>query len=908
LDSYDVRLLDTTYTIVSKQSTAKEKENVIVKLFGKTRDNRSITILCPDFKPYCHVFMPTAEVKDLLLQHNSVLKVEDVTLEYKGVREPFAKVTLRAPYMMYGLKKEFDTEHTVIRCSPSPDVLRQIEREPEVKVSFDDGETIIMTGDRTLSQKLVQKYDLLKCIPDRDKDRWLRRATFFAADILFTNRYIYDMDLETCITVRGVTLKNRTEHTTDLVVVAKEFDKCPVFTPKLKIMSFDIESSIKYKNLYCICISQYDQATDQWENVEIVSQHGVRIPNPTPEQKEAWADDEKRMLQEFINTVRRLDPDVITGYNINNFDLQELFRAGIRHYGKGMPKREQLEAMNIGRDAQGLSRRTMKNQKGGDGGYMWDAKGRLILDAWIFVKKELRPKREQLGFVANQLFNDTKDNIDSAKIDSEWEKRKPEVVKYCLKDAQLAAKVLMHPKINTTNKVMDVAIPSKLPVKDVAGGQGKMIESVLIRMVDRRGIAVPCGSGDKYEYEGAYVVDSIPGLWDWVIGLDFSSMYPSQIIKHNICFTTYDSTDRAGGDRSPDYLIDKVVTMHASFVPKSVRHGIIPEMVDGFIRSRKEAKALKKKYEQEGNKDMAEYYDRLQNAIKVLANATYGYFGTAHCRWPYKRMIAPTITAWGREEILTVKKLLEERGCTVVAGDTDSVMFTHPEHRDVESCKTLGLEVTGMFSKGNMNLELEKVMKRFFTHAKKRYYGDIVWPKQEPIIRGYELRRTDSFDLLTKTQDKMFKMMMTDGKPEDVVKFCKETVSSAKKGNVEFNDVVISKGVKAEDDYSNPDGQIQVRVVRKMQERGYEFTPGMKYSYVVTCASPLDAEPVIEGVEFTYKPDYSYYAFRLAKALAKVTGVFGCSEKMLLQGVEQRSLFSFDDDKNGRPLSLADFM
>ncbi len=90
-----------------------------------------------------------------------------------------------------------------------------------------------------------------------------------------------------------------------------------------------------------------------------------------------------------------------------------------------------------------------------------------------------------------------------------------------------------------------------------------------------------------------------------------------------------------------------------------------------------------------------------------------------------------------------------------------------------------------------------------------------------------------------------------------------------------------------------------MNVARKLQEMGYDFTPGMKTPFVITNGSvqPQKAEPVIEGVDFTARPDYRYYAERLAMALARITEPFGCDERSLLQGNSQRSLDLFCEEK-----------
>lgn len=893
--SFDIRLIDATYSVSPKQvAEGKDKDEVIVKLFGKTRDNKSITILCPDFKPYFHVYDPPDELRKALESHEDVISVRDIELEYKGNKEKFVEVKVKAPWLVPRFRSEYELQHKTIHLeNPPQGLLDQLAKEPDVDIN-PGVETKISTTDRVFSQKLIKKYDLLRYMAPKEQEKYKMRAVFFAADIVFTNRFIYDYDLETCISVKGEVVDDKGEYTTDIVLRAEEFGKCDIFTPALKIMSFDIESSIKYNNIYCICFTVLNEADGTKENRMISSRFGPYSDNMSPEELEDRYEDERRILREFVQEVRKLDPDVITGYNINNFDLAVLYERANKLFAKNEKstkdagKRQSCDELSFGRDSLGMSRRENRTT----GFVTWDVKGRIILDGWLSVKKELRPKREGLGFVSSMLFNDTKDNINSTRIDDEWEERRDDVVKYCLKDADLALRILMHPRINTINKLMDVAIPSKLPVKEVSGGQNRMIESLLIRMVDREKIAVPMSSGEIYDYEGAFVYDTKPGLWEWVIGLDFSSMYPSQIIKHNICFTTYTRNKDDACHISP---------IGAMFVSREKRHGIVPRMVEGLLASRKQAKAMMKDARAKGDADKADYYNRLQAAIKVLANATYGYFGTKFCRWPYNQFIAPSITAWAREEIKTVVSTLESRGYTVIAGDTDSVFFTSRDHRDIESCKLLGFMVQQEFSAGNMHLELEKIMERFFAHAKKRYFGKIVWPEESLLVRGYEPRRTDSFDLQSETMTKVFELVLH-GKPEEAVAYAKNTIDDTLKGKVDLSSLIISKSVNDFDSYDNPDSLVHVNVAKRLKAMGYDFTPGMKTPFIITNGSvqPIKAEPVIEGVPFTAKPDYKYYAERLAMALTRITEAFGCDERSLMQGNSQRTLEFFCEDKQAR--------
>ena len=114
--------------------------------------------------------------------------------------------------------------------------------------------------------------------------------------------------------------------------------------------------------------------------------------------------------------------------------------------------------------------------------------------------------------------------------------------------------------------------------------------------------------------------------------------------------------------------------------------------------------------------------------------------------------------------------------------------------------------------------------------------------------------------------------------------------------------LVISKSVSEFASYDNPDSLVHVNVAKQLQQMGYDFTPGMKTPFVITNGSsqPLKGEPVIEGIEFTARPDYKYYAERLTMGLARITEAFGCDERTLMQGNSQRTHWTCSARKSPR--------
>jgi len=386
------------------------------------------------------------------------------------------------------------------------------------------------------------------------------------------------------------------------------------------------------------------------------------------------------------------------------------------------------------------------------------------------------------------------------------------------------------------------------------------------------------------QIEGGYVHTMNPGLYHWVCVLDFKSMYPSLIIAKNICFTTL-SND--GEIVSPNGV---------KYVSKDRRVGILPRILEELMQKRDSIKAMMKKTD---DKDEYHYLDGLQAAVKVLMNTFYGVFASSFYRFTDKS-IGSSITAFARATVTGIIDEVEKEGIPVIYSDTDSVFMQSPYH-DLEGTVKFGNEMADRFSKDGGTLEFEKILEPLFSHGKKkRYVGKILWPKKEDelLVRGYEIRRSDSFDLQSNLLMKLFEYILEE-KNDEALALVRKTVQDTLAGRVPVSELVISRTCKGLDAYENPERMANVQTAKKLIEMGYEFIPGMKVSWIVTDSSsaPQKVEPYIAGVEFTAKPDYKYYAERISQTASRITEVFGWEEKDIMMGSQQATLFDGNFDR-----------
>lgn len=273
-------------------------------------------------------------------------------------------------------------------------------------------------------------------------------------------------------------------------------------------------------------------------------------------------------------------------------------------------------------------------------------------------------------------------------------------------------------------------------------------------------------------FEGAYVKDPIPGLYDWLYDLDLTSMYPSNIMSLNISMETkrgkillysedefhsevdriyrvyfYDKQEeiKMSYNEIDEFLkLNKYsLASNGVFYDTKIK-GIIPIILEIWFGERKEYSGLAEKYGNEKNDDLYKYYDLRQLVMKVLLNTVYGVLGLESFRF-YDLDNADAVTSTGRNLISFSNKIankyysreLNEEKDYIIYNDTDAIFC---------SALPLLLHRYPDIDQTNEDLMIEKVLeitneiqsiinKSYDLYAKRFHYTDThKWNIKQEII------------------------------------------------------------------------------------------------------------------------------------------------------------------------------
>ncbi|MEM2092325.1 MAG: DNA polymerase domain-containing protein, partial [Candidatus Bathyarchaeia archaeon] len=313
--------------------------------------------------------------------------------------------------------------------------------------------------------------------------------------------------------------------------------------------------------------------------------------------------------------------------------------------------------------------------------------------------------------------------------------------------------------------------------------------------------------------------------------------------------------------------------------------GFYREVLSRLLRARDEIRAELKRL----NPGSPEYrlLDARQKAVKVIANATYGYAGWIGARW-YIKPVAEAVTAWGRYTITSTIKMAKSLGLEVVYGDTDSI-FVRYEPKKVEELSKMIEETLGL------EIKPDKIYTRIlFTEAKKRYCG--LMPDGRLDMVGLEVVRGDWANAAKNIQEKVLEIVLKEQSARKAVEYVRRYIMDLRNGRIPYRDLIIWKTL------TKPLEEYEVRAphveaARMLQREGWALAIGDKIGYVITVGSGKLYERAKPYTLASYgEIDIEYYVEnQVVPAAMRILSLFGVREEDLIppKSARPQTLFEF---------------
>jgi DNA polymerase delta subunit 1 len=546
----------------------------------------------------------------------------------------------------------------------------------------------------------------------------------------------------------------------------------------LRILSFDIECAgrkgvfpephedpvIQIANI----VTRYGEKKPFVRNVFCLDETSAIVNTQVFEFKR-----EEQMLSKWRDFLEEVDPDIIIGYNICNFDFPYLLDRAKHLKINNFDKWTRLP----GTKSQSKETNFSSKQMGNRDTKATNTNGRLQLDLLQLVQRDHQLRSYTLNSVCAQFLGEQKEDVHHTMI-TELFNGTPEnrrrLAVYCLKDAYLPQRLM--DKLSCLENYTEMARVTGVPFNYLlARGQQVKFVSQLFRKALEQKLVIPNFKTDPSaeQYEGATVIEPTRGYYDVPIAtLDFASLYPSIIQAHNLCYTTLlkkQTVTALNLVKDEDYIVTPNGDM---FCTVKQRKGLLSQILEELLTARKQAK---RELAKETDPFKKAVLNGRQLALKISANSVYGLTGATVGKLPCLP-IASSTTSYGRQMIEKTKEEVEAKytiangysaDAQVIYGDTDSVMVKFGV-KDLAEAMKLGEEaaayVSSKFIKP-IKLEFEKVYFPYLLINKKRYAG-LYWTNPDKYdkmdTKGIETVRRDNCRLVQNVIETVLRMILID--------------------------------------------------------------------------------------------------------------------------------------------------
>ncbi len=690
----------------------------------------------------------------------------------------------------------------------------------------------------------------------------------FEADVRFATRYLIDRGIQGGCEIEGDARVAPGGLTTFENPVLRPAE----VTVEPRVLSFDIETDARAERL--LAISLFAPGVDEVLIVDgtdrALPEHATRCAN------------ELAVLTAFCDRVAAFDPDVLTGWNIVDFDLAALQRIAVR---LGHP-------LELGRE-HGAMR--LRKPEGYFGSGQALIPGRAVLDGIDLLRGAfVRMDDYSLDAVAREVLGegkavsgDVRDRI--GEILHNYRHDLPAFTLYARTDARLAYQIVE--KLDLVRLAFARAQLTGMTPDRVSASIASF-DFLYLSALNRLRIVAPSVRGDDARVhaaqQGGHVLEPVTGLHVNVWVFDFKSLYPSLIRTFNIDPLSYvpppdgevPASDR-GARLSGVEAADLIETPGGAFRREPA---ILPRLLDDLFPRREAAK-------RRGDAVAA-------HAIKILMNSFYGVLGTPACRF-FNPALANSITGLGKEMLLWSKRWFEAAGFAVLYGDTDSLFVRSGRPDPEEACTEarrlaaalnadLGRHIEARWRvRSRLELEFEKLYLKLFLPrarhstrgASKRYSGLLYGAGGTTVeFVGLEAVRRDWTALAKRVQRELYQRLFT-GQPVDA--YLAEVVQRVRRGELD-GELVYHKHLRKDaGDYTTTTPP-HVAAARKSTQ-----PPGRSIRYVMTIAGP---EP-LDHVEHPLDRDH-YVAKQVRPVAEPVLEALGLDFARVIGDTRQLDLYS----------------
>ena len=855
----DFCVIDIVYRIQQSPhplyDTRKSGEVAVVDLHGIDREGHSITLHAHNYEPFFYCSIPsnfeagninlfkssfnnalsgTSKNPDVPpIRHIEIVEKRNIMFYQPNEKERFLKVTTQLPKYVSACRKVIEERKVLIPGAPNF-CIQTFESNVDFVLRFMNDRDI--TGCSWVSIK---------------KDKYTERS-----------------------------LKEKKTHSqieidaNYLDVESHETENEWMEMPKLRILSFDIEVGGEADHFPTpdkdpvIQICAYFQIQGDPEplfSIAFVLGTCSKLVGSALYQFE----DEGSLLLAWHKFFRYVDPDIVTGYNIANFDWTYLVQRakviGCNEFcALGRYLGEYSEAKEVKKNIKVLGLREGKEV---------DIPGVIVYDMLVSIQTDYKLRSYTLNAVSAHFLNDQKEDVHYSMISTLQKGTahdRHRLAVYCIKDAYLPLQLMN--KLLSIFTSVELARVCHVPMNYLLNrGQQIRVFSQLLHKANKRNMIIPAVRSAKADtkYEGATVINPKANYYrNPIPTLDFASLYPSIMIAHNLCYSTLvKDSQKLSVD---DY--DESPTQ-AKFVKSHVFHGVLPDILKELIDARKKTRVLEA---QEKDPLKQNVLHCRQLALKVSANSVYGFTGATVGKLPCLT-ISEAVTGYGRKMIKQTQKIVEEKytikegysaDAQVIYGDTDSVMVNFGPitlAEAIERGKEAAAYVSNFFP-NPIHLEFEKAYQPFLLISKKHYAGFLHTSVDAPgriDAKGIETVRRDNCRLVQNLLQKSLNILLIENDTEKAIKFVKSVISDLLTDKIDLSFLVISKALTKKDYKAK---QPHVELANKMEKRNPGSAPrlGDRIAYVIVASGKSSkayekSEEPIYALEHGIQIDTKYY-------------------------------------------------